>query len=321
MSDENKILILGGSSYIGRNLSEMLNNSSCISTYCNHPEPNGRYFNVLNMDLSEITSHPEEFTHAVILLGDTRADFCATHPKESYELNVSSIKHLIDCLIEFRIKPIFASTEWVFDGVQGNYVETDKTNPILTYGRQKVEIERYLLDQESPSIIVRLSKVFGTKPSDGTLFSNWLKMIGQHETIHCAADQIFSPVHIRDVTRSIIGLIENNCSGIYHVSNSRAFTRLELLHMLLSRAESHLSASAKVVSCSINDFGLAERRQSDVSMNTNKLIKKIGIRLMSVMDAIDELLANAFEHNYTLGLEGNLGTAFIDRDANQSNKF
>ena len=193
-----------------------------------------------------------------------------------------------------KIKPVFVSSEWVFDGMKGNYVESDTPNPILTYGQQKVEIEEYLQTRCDRFTIVRLGKVFGTQRGDGTLFTTWLDAIERHEIIRCAQDQVFSPIHVRDAVDSITRLVQMDGDGIYHVSNRNAYSRLELLNMLLSKAEAHLPLSVEVIPCSIRDFDLLEKRPLNVSMNPDKLMRSTGIQINSVEHELEELVLNAF---------------------------
>lgn len=294
MAKAKKVLILGASSYIGRHMYGTLGGELATATYYRNPITNGIFFDSLSAQLSDIVPSPDDFSHAVLLLGDTRAEYCAASPDESYALNVDSIKRIIDSLIQMKIKPVYASSEWVFDGSKGNYVESDATKAILTYGQQKVEIEEYLQTRCDHFTIVRLSKVFGTERGDETLFTTWVAAIERHENIRCAQDQVFSPIHIKDAIDSILRLVQLDCDGIYHISNPNAYSRLELLEMLLSKAGDQLPQGVEVTPCSINDFDLLEKRPLNVSMNPDKLLRSTGIEIHAVEHALDELVLNAF---------------------------
>ena len=224
---EKKILILGGGSYIGRHLCNSIGKDHAIATYHKKPINNGICFDSLSMDLSDILKNFDAISHAVILLGDTNPETCAKDIEKSTALNVDSIKTIINCLKLHQITPVFCSSEFVFDGVKGNYTEEDPVNPILIYGKQKVEIEKYIQNTCEHFIIVRFSKVFGSEKGDGTIFTNWLDAINNNEKISCACDQVFSPICIEDVTRSIIDLINNDCNGIFHISGRKTYNRIE----------------------------------------------------------------------------------------------
>lgn len=272
-----KILIMGSSSYVGRHLFARLGPKRAVATYYRTPIENGIYFDAVSMNLWDVIRDPETISHAVILLGDTDPDSCAKNIAKSQMLNVESIKGIIESLKDRRVIPVFASSEFVFDGEKGGYAEEDIPNPILTYGKQKVEVERYLQRFCDDYIIVRLAKVFGSQSGDGTIFTNWLNDIRHTNTIRCASDQIFSPIYIDDVVENILNLIGKDCRGIFHIASDKPFARIELLRMLLKYARRYLSADIDVIPCSINDFNLLEKRPLNVSMVPKKLVNAIGI--------------------------------------------
>lgn len=282
MRDGKKILVLGASGYIGRHLLHRLGRGRAIATYYRRPIPDGVYFDAVSMGLSEVVDAPGTISHAVILLGDKNPETCAADVERSYTLNVKSIKSIIDHLRAWRIKPLFASTEFVFDGVRGSYVEDDSVNPILTYGHQKVEIEQYLQTVCSEYVIMRFAKVFGDERGDRTLFTAWLEAIERGETIRCAYDQIFSPIHVTDVVESIVRLIEVDGRSIFHVAGRRPFSRLELLNMLLAEVNRHVLVDVRVVPCSIHDFDLREKRPVNVSLRPERLIRSTGVHIETV---------------------------------------
>jgi dTDP-4-dehydrorhamnose reductase len=198
---------------------------------------------------------------------------------------VESTKKIVDALRARDIFIHFMSSHFIFDGTKGNYTEEDKPTPILLYGKQKVEIERYLQETCDRYVILRLSKAVGDEPRDGTLFPNWIDgIIAGQRTIRCAADQIFSPIFTGDVCRGILAAMENDCRGIYNLSGFRAYSRMQLLELLLSQLEAYTSKPVNVVPCSINDFPLLEKRPLDVSMPPRKLVGATHLQIGSMED-------------------------------------
>lgn len=292
-----RILILGGSSYVGRQLFARLGPDRAIATYNSHPMLNGVHFDSLSMRVSDVLERPETISHAVILLGDTDPETCAADPARSDLLNVQSIKRIVDDLLGLQIKPVFTSSEFVFDGGRGNYTETDPVNPILLYGAQKVEIERYIQEACDDYIIVRLAKVFGSQCGDRTLFTNWLDAIERGQTtIRCAEDQVFSPVYIEDVVGGIIRLIEVDGNGIFHLSSRKPFSRLALLAMLLCHVREVSPVKVEIISCSIHDFELREKRPPNVSMMPDKLIDTTGFEISDVACVCGDVVERAFRN-------------------------
>lgn len=290
---ENRVLILGASSFIGRHLFARMGPRRAIGTYNATPIDGGVKFNALTMRISAILDEPESISHAVILMGDTEPDSCIADADRSRKLNVESIRSVIDQLAELGIKPVFTSSEYVFDGTKGDYVETDPASPILLYGAQKRDIERYLEGLGISWTILRFAKVFGDDPDDQTLFTGWIEALRGTKEIRCASDQMFSPVYIADIVEAIMRATEQNFDGLYHVSGNRRFRRIELLEMLLKALRRYRAMDVTVLPCSIHDFDLPEKRPADVSMNADKLIATSGIILSDIEEMCVKIAATA----------------------------
>jgi len=296
-SERDRILILGGSSYVGRHLFARLGPERAIATYNTHPIANGVHFDALSMSFSDVIERPETISHAVILLGDTDPETCAANPERSQVLNVESIKRIIDGLLQLRIKPVFTSSEFVFDGVKGNYVETDSVNPILLYGHQKAEVERYLEEICDDCIVARLAKVFGSERGDRTLFINWLDMIERGQRIiRCAQDQVFSPIYVGDVVEGLVRLMEAGAKGVFHLASRKPFSRLTLLEMLLARITEISPMAVEVIPCSIHDFDLREKRPLNVSMIPDRFVGATGSDVRDVERVCGEIVERVFRN-------------------------
>ena len=296
-TEDGRILILGGSSYVGRHLFARLGPERAIATYNRHPIPDGVHYDALSMSLPDILERPETISHAVILLGDTNPETCAEDPERSQFLNVESIKRAIDGLLQLQIKPVFTSSEFVFDGMKGNYTETDPADPILLYGRQKVEVEQYLEEVCGDYIVARLAKVFGAERGDRTLFTGWLDAIERGQrTIRCAEDQVFSPIYVGDVVEGLIRLMEAGAQGVFHLSSREPFSRLALLEMLLADVQKVSPVQVEVTPCSIHDFGLREKRPLDVSMIPDTLMAVTGFEVSGVESVCGEIVECVFRN-------------------------
>jgi dTDP-4-dehydrorhamnose reductase len=275
-----RILILGGSGFIGRHLYQRLGSDLSVATYNLNPASGMIPFDSLTMDLNRLLDRMDGISHAVILLGDVEPNSCYRNVKRSYALNVESIKRIVDVLKGRDIRCIFTSSHYVFDGKKGEYVEADPLNPILLYGHQKVEIEKYIQKNCFKFTIFRVDKVYGCTPKDKTLFTNWVDaLMGGQTSMKCATDQRFSPVWVQDVVTSICTAIEKDLYGLYHLSGPNPHSRWELLEMLMAALDQHMKVEVKVIPCSINDFDLPEKRPADVSLKPDKLVEKTGIVL------------------------------------------
>ena len=290
-----KVLILGGSSYVGRHLIAKINPNNVLFTYNKTTISGGVKFDSTVMDIEEVVDL-NEVNSAVILLGDTNPETCIEDVEKSENLNVRSIKRIINALSTYNIKVIFASSEFVYDGGTGNYIESDKTKPILLYGKQKLEIEHYIRKNISTHTILRFAKIYGSELDDKTLFTSWLKLVELESNIVCADDQYFSPVHIDNVVDTILFAISNEMRGIFNLAGPVRKSRMELLLILIREINKIEDCNENVLPCSIDDFNLNEKRPKDVSMNPSKLVSATGVKLV-YPDEVCAEIANKFYQN------------------------
>ena len=108
------------------------------------------------------------------------------------------MKKLINYFILQKVKIIFFSTEFIYDGKKGNYNEKDIPNPINLYGNQKLIIENFIIENTNNYSILRISKTYTNNLDSKSMFGLWYKMIIQDkvQSIDCFDDQFFSPLQV-----------------------------------------------------------------------------------------------------------------------------
>ena len=139
----NKTALIGASSSIGYELIS-LNPNFFIPTYFKNQIEHGIKFDICNDKISN-KIEINDFDTFVILSAISNPNHCEVDEYNSSNINVFFMKKLIDELILHQKRIIFFSSEYVYSGTKGNYKEIDETNPINNYGKQKYEIENYII--------------------------------------------------------------------------------------------------------------------------------------------------------------------------------
>lgn len=295
MSDRGKFLVLGASGLLGRHLLALLGPGRSIATYRSHPIEGGIPFDASSMRLRDTLLRGSHGIDAAFLLyGVTTLDDCARDPVGTSRINVESLKRAIDDLSEAGVKPIFASSDAVFDGRLGMRAEQDPPNPVLTYGKQKLQVERYLQSTNRPSVIARMSKLVSATSERRNLFDEWAGQIERDETIRCANDLIFSPADVNDAAHALIRMVEDSFSGVFHVCGPQAISRLELLNLLIEKIRQRRDIRPRVSVCSMREIDFLEPRPLDVSMRPGKLYSVLGKAFRSMEAVCSEFAANRY---------------------------
>jgi dTDP-4-dehydrorhamnose reductase len=272
-----KILIVGGSGYIGSHFGITYPRSKIVSTYLKTKVDNGVFFDLSTSKLHDVIAFPNEFSHVLIMAGIVRFNNITDNLTKAYDVNVNSVKKLVDDIVNMGLIPVFISSESVFDGDNGGYTEEDEPNPIFDYGMHKYKVEEYIKKVASSYLIIRLAKVFDSNFDKPTLISGWINDLNHNKNIYCANDHVFSPIHIEDVVRYIEKLIEMGETGIFHVCSQDLKSRLQMLEYLINRYANYAPYVGTVIEQPLHSFKGAENIPLNTSMNPKKIIKTVGI--------------------------------------------
>src|SRR5690606_30869413 len=127
-------------------------------------------------------------------------------------------------------KLVFISTDYVFDGVAGPYVETDVTNPLSIYGTHKLKAERIVAQGLADYLILRITNVYGDEIRQKNFVARILKQCRENAelALRLPVDQFASPTNALDVARALFLLLRHEKTGIYHIGGSDYMNRVTL---------------------------------------------------------------------------------------------
>jgi dTDP-4-dehydrorhamnose reductase len=267
MSSAQSVVLLGASGSFGPALSKVLGERVAARTYLSHPIERGQRFDARTSSVADLLAdvRPRPVA-AIVLLGETRIDVCAEQPERTAAINVQGNIRVIRELGTLGILPVFTSSDAVFDGTRSWSTEEDEALPILTYGRQKLEVERFMASLESPWLAVRLPKLL--EP----VLDGWIRDLAQDMVIDCATDQFFTPVAADDAARAIVALIDKGVRGLRHVAGPERLSRRELLRTVVEEYRKFAEPKASIRECSLRDIQLLEPRPLDTSMRSARAV-------------------------------------------------
>lgn len=279
------VLVIGASGFVGgasfRYFREV--DDEVFGT-CRSPVPGMLRFDLLETPLALLDLDWSRISHAVIAAAFTDMERCGSDAAR--EINVRAPKRVIDELWERDVVPVFLSSDYVYSGDRGCYTEEDAAEPILAYGAQKVEVERYLADSGGRHIVARISHVYGTPWEAEHYLSAMVRELGAGRTIRCATDQVFNPTYLEDTAVGIAALVQSDASGVYNVAADESLSR----YALACKICDHLGVDSDLVEpCLINDFDFAEIRPTDTSLCVAKYRKLAGTPLRTTEEVFGTL--------------------------------
>ena len=198
---------------------------------------------------------------------------CHADPKLAWQLNVDVTQTLAELAADIPL--VFFSTDLVFDGRKGNYVETDATNPISVYGETKVAGEKVVL-QNPKHIVIRTSMNCGNSLTGDRGFSDELRQSwARGETAKLFTDEFRCPMFAGVTCRAIWELIEKNVGGIFNLAGSERLSRVQIGQLIATRFP---ELNPKIEAGSLVEYQ-GPPRAPDTSVNCAKIQKLLSFPL------------------------------------------
>jgi dTDP-4-dehydrorhamnose reductase len=152
-------------------------------------------------------------------------DGAEERPQAAIELNGEFPGRLARFTAELAVPLVHYSTNYVFDGVLGEYDEAAQPAPLSAYGRSKLRGEQRIAEAGGRCYIVRTAVLFGPKGasdlSKKSFVDLMLDLSTKRDTIQAVSDEINSVTYAPDLAAATRDLLSAApAAGIYHVANA-----------------------------------------------------------------------------------------------------
>ena len=220
---------------------------------------------------------------------------CEADPTATRRVNVDNLVRIASELVRRGGFVVFPSSSAVFSGARAIHTETDPTEPVSEYGRQKAEAEARLSTLAAGAAggsglaVVRLTKVVAS----GTgVTAAWIGALSAGRSIEAARDLRLAPISLPYAARNLVELGTARRSGTFHLSGEREMAYADLARLLAAGLGAGMD---KVVAVDIRERlgggALPQVGLLDMSATT----ARTGIRPQPAVEVVPDLLgAGAF---------------------------
>jgi dTDP-4-dehydrorhamnose reductase len=182
-------------------------------------------------------------------------------------------------------KLIHISTDCVFSGDKGGYTESDIRDGRGIYSQTKIlgEIE------DDSNLTLRTSIVGAELKDNGEGIFHWF--MGQQGDISGFTKAIWSGVTTIELAKAVKWSIDNNITGLYHITNNSSITKYELLKLFQKYTKKDI------------DIKPVDGKNVDKSFIDTRLLMKYQIPPYEQMisDMVKDLTNNkSLYHNYNI---------------------
>ncbi|OSY88019.1 dTDP-4-dehydrorhamnose reductase [Tenacibaculum holothuriorum] len=160
----------------------------------------------------------------------TNVDACETQKEECNKLNINVVEYLKEYCGNHKTHLVHLSTDFIFDGKNGPYKETDAPNPLSHYGVSKLKSEEVLTKSTINYTILRTilvyGKVFDMSRNNIVL---WVKKsLEQNRQITIVNDQYRMPTYVEELAKACKISIDQKAFGVFNISSNTLLSIYEI---------------------------------------------------------------------------------------------
>lgn len=228
-----KVLIVGASGLVGSNIYNHLKSISKFNVIGTYNE--FKVDKLVQLDTEKPVERwsleilNSEFDSIIFCGGLTNVELCEKDENLSYKRNVISFKNIFEFSKIKKSKFVYISTDYVFDGKNGPYLEEYPKNPMSIYGQHKSLAEDNLIEYGGDSLIIRITNVYGFEEQKKNFIN---QLINNPKKIFDLPNwQYSTPILAYDIARAVELLLIDNKKGIYHLSSTDFLSRVDIVDM------------------------------------------------------------------------------------------
>lgn len=190
---------------------------------------------------------------------------CQENPGLARLANVDATRNLAELAAEIPF--VFFSTDLVFDGLKGNYIETDAVNPVTVYAETKVAAEE-IVRRHPRHTILRAALNAGKSPTGSYAFNEQMRLAWQAgRALDLFTDEFRCPIPAGVTAQAVWELVVKNQTGTFHLGGAEKLSRCEIGQLLAAR---HPELNPRINPGSLKQYQ-GPPRTPDVSLNCAKV--------------------------------------------------
>ena len=227
------------------------------------------------LDFVAVTAlfHREKPAAIIHCAAMTKTQDCQADPAMARRINVESTTLLARLAADIPF--MLLSTDLVFDGQKGDYVESDAVNPLSVYAETKVAAERIVMGNPR-HIVIRTSLNCGVSPTGDRSFDEQIQMAWKRgETLSFFTDEFRCPIPATATARACWELLQKGQTGLFHVAGSEKLSRAQIGSSLADR---HRTLSPRFGTGSLKGY-IGAPRSPDTSLNSSKAQAQLSFAL------------------------------------------
>lgn len=289
-----RILITGCRGQVGTCLTKQLTGNESVK--------------VLALDREHLDITSQEAVNAVVTefkptiiinaAAHTAVDKAEEEVELSYAINRDGPKYLAQAAQDVGAAILHISTDYVFDGKkEGEYLESDTTNPQGVYGQSKLAGEIAVAQACEKHVILRTAWVFGEYGNN--FVKTMLRLGDNRDALNIVGDQFGGPTYAGDIASTLIQIAKRINQGdtvefgVYHYSGLPHVSWFDFANAIFDIAveQKVLSKKPTLTSITTDQYPTPAKRPCNSCLSNEKIIASFSIEASNWKMALNNIQA------------------------------
>jgi dTDP-4-dehydrorhamnose reductase len=173
---------------------------------------------------------PDYIIHTAAM---TNVDQCEEDKEGCWKNNVDAVQYLVEAAEKNNSFLLHLSTDFIFDGANGPYLEEANPNPISYYGESKLAAEKIVLEATCQWAIARTVLVYGlAHDMSRSNIILWVKQsLENGKSIQVVNDQWRTPTLAEDLAMGCFLIVKHTKTGVFNISGSDLLNPFQMATM------------------------------------------------------------------------------------------
>jgi dTDP-4-dehydrorhamnose reductase len=279
-------LVIGASGFVGKSLYSILKQTNEVIF--------GTYFSryregLIRVDMTSIKelefvfkkSDPEIVYMPAFIPGVDRCEL----DKNICKINEMGVRNVINLCKKHETRIVFFSSDYVFDGNSGPYLESDEPNPINKYGEVKLLCESFVKEVDD-YLIIRTAVVYGFDEDSKNFFMTFTSDLMNKKKKMVPNDQFSTPTFVNDLASITIDLVNKGKKGIYNITGPDYCSRSDFA---LKIADKFALNKTLIIPVSTKELNQAAKRPLKAGLINNKIRIELKVSPLGVNEVLNEI--------------------------------
>jgi dTDP-4-dehydrorhamnose reductase len=291
-----KVLVTGASGMLGSRIAEYIQQSATFEVYGVGRKNIIRKYKYCQLDLldkdavKEVLNelNPDTIIHCA---ANVNLNDCEVNKENANSLHIEATKTLAS-FKSGECKIIYISTDSVFDGVKGDYTETDQPSPLNYYALSKLMGEEKLA-QVNPNFLVLRTNLYGFhKFEEGNSLFEWIyQNLSKQKNITGFTNIYFNPLYTGQISQIVFQFLDKKETGLFHLGCKEKITKYKFALMV---AEEFGFEKSLIQSGSYEETTISLKRPKNTTLDYSKFMSHFH-KEYSITEGIKNLKAEFFD--------------------------